>query len=334
MKTIQLIPADTRIDFTGKRKIAFIFSVALIALSVFFFFSRGLNYGIDFEGGIMLDVAYETAPDLYAVRGSLDTLGLGDVEIQQFGEPTNILVRVQRQEGDEKTQLAAILTVKEALGEGLDYRRTEFVGPKVGSELIQAGVTAVILSLVAMMIYIWFRFEWQFGIGAIIALAHDMITTIGLFALLQLEFNLATIAGYSINDTVVVYDRVRENLRKYRKMSILELLNLSINQTLSRTTMTSVTTLLALIALYIFGGAVIHDFVLAMMWGIFIGTYSSIFVAAPLLIWLNLRPGNAGALSDQEARSGATGSQAKPEQEARSGATGSQAKPEQEDTAP
>ncbi|MBT4769720.1 MAG: protein translocase subunit SecF [Rhodospirillaceae bacterium] len=308
MKPIQLIPANTRIDFTGKRKIAFIFSVALVALSVFFFLSRGLNYGIDFEGGIMLDVAYETAPDLYAVRGNLETLGLGDVEIQEFGEPNNILVRVQRQEGDEKAQLAAILTIKEALGEGLDYRRTEFVGPKVGDELIQAGLTAVILALLAMMIYIWFRFEWQFGIGALTALSHDVITTIGLFAVLQLEFNLATIAailtiaGYSINDTVVVYDRVRENLRKYRKMDMLELLNLSINQTLARTTMTSVTTLLALVALYIFGGAVIHDFVLAMMWGVFIGTYSSIFVAAPLLIKLKLRPGSAGALVAEETK--------------------------------
>ncbi|MBT5374457.1 MAG: protein translocase subunit SecF, partial [Rhodospirillaceae bacterium] len=210
--------------------------------------------------------------------------------------------------GDEKAQLAAILTIKEALGEGLDYRRTEFVGPKVGDELIQAGLTAVILALLAMMIYIWFRFEWQFGIGALTALSHDVITTIGLFAVLQLEFNLATIAailtiaGYSINDTVVVYDRVRENLRKYRKMDMLELLNLSINQTLARTTMTSVTTLLALVALYIFGGAVIHDFVLAMMWGVFIGTYSSIFVAAPLLIKLKLRPGSAGALVAEETK--------------------------------
>ena len=308
MKPIQLIPANTRIDFTGKRKIAFVFSVALIVLSTFFYLNRGLNYGIDFEGGIMLDVAYETPPDLFAVRGTLGTLGLGDVEIQDFGEPNNILVRVQRQEGDEKAQLAAIVAVKEALGEGLDYRRTEFVGPKVGEELIQAGLTAVILSLIAMLIYIWFRFEWQFGIGALVALMHDVVTTIGLFAVLQLEFNLATIAailtiaGYSINDTVVVYDRVRENLRKYRKMDMLELLNLSVNQTLARTTMTSVTTLLALVALYVFGGAVIHDFVLAMMWGVFIGTYSSIFVAAPLLIGLNLRPGSAGALSSEEGK--------------------------------
>lgn len=295
MRLIKLVPADTNFDFIGKRVAAFCLSMAMILLSLLFLTVRGLNFGIDFQGGIMIDVKFEQAPDLVSLRMQLDRLDLGEVEIQEFGEPENVLIRVQRQEGDEKAQLAAITAVKEALGEGTDYRRTEFVGPKVGSELIEAGAWAVCLSMLAIMIYIWFRFEWQFGVGAVLALMHDVITTIGLFALLQLEFNLSTIAailtiaGYSINDTVVVYDRVRENLRKYKKMSLPDLLNRSINQTLARTTMTSVTTLLALFSLYFFGGEVIHDFVFAMIWGVFVGTYSSIFVAAPLLIRLNLR---------------------------------------------
>ena len=295
MRLIKLVPADTNFDFTGKRIAAFFLSLSIILLSLLFFTVRGLNLGIDFQGGTMIDVKFEQAPDLVSLRMQLDGLDLGEVKIQEFGEPENILIRVQRQEGDEKAQLVAITAVKEALGDDPDYRRTEFVGPKVGAELIEAGTWAVCLSLLAIMIYIWFRFEWQFGIGAVVALMHDVITTIGLFAILQLEFNLSTIAailtiaGYSINDTVVVYDRVRENLRKFKKMALSDLLNRSINQTLARTTMTSVTTLLALLALYFFGGDVIHDFVLAMIWGVFVGTYSSIFVAAPLLIRLNLR---------------------------------------------
>ncbi len=297
MRPLTLIPAGTKIDFTGRRKIAFAVSLALVALSIVFFVVRGLNFGIDFEGGIMIDVRFETAPDLGDLRSRLSGLGLGEVEIQEFGEPRDILIRVQRQEGDEKEQIKAIEVVKLKLGEGLDYRRTEFVGPKVGAELIVAGTMAVVLALLAMLVYIWFRFEWQFGVGAVIALAHDVIATIGIFSFLQLEFNLSTIAailaiaGYSINDTVVVYDRVRENLRKFRKMALPEVLNLSINQTLSRTAMTSVTTLLALFSLYFFGGEVIRSFVFAMIWGVFVGTYSSVFVAAPLLIRMNVRPG-------------------------------------------
>ena len=300
MRLIKLVPADTHFNFTGKRVAAFSLSAAMVFLSVFFLTVRGLNLGIDFRGGTMIDVKFEQAPDIISLRNQLDELNLGEVEIQEFGEPENLLIRVQRQEGDEKAQLLAITAVKEMLGEGPDYRRTEFVGPKVGSELIEAGIWAVCMSLLAIMIYIWFRFEWQFGIGAIAALTHDVVTTIGLFAILQLEFNLSTIAailtiaGYSINDTVVVYDRVRENLRKFKKMALPDLLNQSINQTLARTTMTSATTLLALLALYFFGGEVIHDFVFAMIWGVFVGTYSSIFIAAPLLIKLRLRRDSGG----------------------------------------
>ena len=206
-----------------------------------------------------------------------------------------MLIRIERQPGGEKAQLLAVEKAKQALGNEVDYRRTEFVGPKVGGELIEAGITAVLLALGAMLVYIWFRFEWQFGVGAVVALLHDVLLTIGVFALLGLEFNLSTvaailtIAGYSINDTVVVYDRVRENLRKYKQMPLTELLNLSINGTLSRTLLTSVTTLLALGALYFFGGEVLAGFSFAMIWGVLVGTYSSIFIAVPLLVYMNLR---------------------------------------------
>ncbi len=295
-KPISLIPPETKIDFFGLRKLTFVVSTLFILASIVTYVVRDLNYGIDFDGGIMIDVVFPEQPDLSVIREQLQSLGLGEIEIQEFGGPENILIKIQRQDGDEKSQMAAIGQVKALLGDNLDYRRTEFVGPKVGGELIEAGITAVLCALIAMLMYIWLRFDgWQFGIGAVIALVHDVTATIGIFAMMQLEFNLSTvaailtIAGYSINDTVVVYDRIRENLRKFRKMPIGDLLNLSTNQTLSRTAMTSLTTLLALLALFYFGGAVIHDFVFAMMWGVFIGTYSSIFIAAPLLSVFHLR---------------------------------------------
>jgi preprotein translocase subunit SecF len=231
------------------------------------------------------------------MRDKLSDLMLGEINIQEFGKTTDILIRIQRQDGAEKEQLVAIKKVKEALGGNIEYRRTEFVGPTVGEELKEAGLLAISLALLSILIYIWLRFEWQFGLGAIIALSHDILTTIGLFALLQYEFNLATvaailtIAGYSINDTVVVYDRVRENLRKYKRLELAYVFNMSINETLSRTTMTSVTTLLALLAIFFFGGAILADFALAMIWGVCIGTYSSIFIAVPILLYVNLRRG-------------------------------------------
>ena len=228
------------------------------------------------------------------MRSNLGNLGLGEVTLQEFGAADTVLIRVEKQSGDATAQQKAVAKVRGALGNGLDYRRTEFVGPKVSGELIEAGAIAIALSVVLMLIYIWFRFEWHFGVGAVVALIHDVALSIGMFAVTQMEFNLSTIAalltivGYSINDTVVVYDRVRENLRKYKTMDLPSVLNLAINNTLSRTTMTSVTTLLALVVLFVFGGAVIQGFVFAMMWGVVVGTYSSIFIAAPLLIVLGL----------------------------------------------
>ncbi|MEX2452125.1 MAG: protein translocase subunit SecF [Rhodospirillales bacterium] len=292
------IPANTKYRFIPFRKIFFLFSLLLILGSIGIYAVKNLNYGIDFKGGILMEVRVPgEKANIAEMRGTLGNLGLGEVNLQEFGQPRDVLIRVQRQEGDEKAQQAAIDTVKKALGDRVSYRRTEFVGPQVSEELFWDGVYAVVAAMFAILLYIWFRFEWQFGLCAVIALTHDVLTTVGLFALLQLEFNLTTvaavltIAGYSINDTVVVFDRVRENLRKYKKMPLSELLNNSVNETLSRTLMTSVTTLLALLALYFLGAQVIKDFSFAMIWGVLIGTYSSICLAVPLLLYLNIERG-------------------------------------------
>ena len=295
MRLISLVPTNTKINFLKFRKIAAVFSLLLCVASAGIFSAKGLNFGIDFRGGILIEIRTQGPADISKLRGTLSGLGLGEVQLQEFGQASDVLIRIERQAGGEKAQLVAVELAKKALGNEVNYRRTEFVGPKVGGELIEAGLTAVLLALGAMLVYIWFRFEWQFGVGAVVALLHDVLLTIGIFALLGLEFNLSTvaailtIAGYSINDTVVVYDRVRENLRKYKQMPLTELLNVSINSTLSRTLLTSVTTLLALSALYFFGGEVLAGFSFAMIWGVIVGTYSSIFIAVPLLVYMKLR---------------------------------------------
>jgi len=312
MRLVSLIPTGTKIDFMQWRRVAGMASVALVALSAVLFLGLGLNYGIDFRGGILVEIRTEGPADIGRLRSDLSNLNLGEVELQEFGEPTDVLIRIERQAGDEREQLKAVEVVKAALGAGVDYRRVEFVGPKVGAELIQAGITAVLLALGAMLVYIWFRFEWQFGVGAVIALMHDVILTIGVFSILGLEFNLSTvaavltIAGYSINDTVVIYDRVRENLRKYKTLPIDDLLNLSVNDTLSRTILTSVTTLLALLCLFFFGGQVIKGFSFAMIWGVIVGTYSSIWVAVPLLVYMKLKRGGliVGEVDDDQPAGG------------------------------
>jgi len=277
------------IDFHKYRKIAFLLSIILTFYSLFLFIKNNLNLGIDFKGGIMVEAGFSSEPNLSVLRDNISNLSIGNVEIQEFGDPRNILFRIEKQE-KEKDQKNVINKLKAELPEDIDYRRIEFVGPKVGKELQIMGFKAVMFSLLAMFVYIWFRFSgWQFGLGALIALFHDVISTIGFFSLTQIEFNLAsiaailTIAGYSINDTVVVFDRVRENLVK-TDSNLSSLLNKSINQTLSRTIMTSLTTLLALIALFVFGGEVVRGFVSAMIWGVLIGTYSSIFIASPMII--------------------------------------------------
>ena len=293
---LKLVPSDTSINFLKHRRIAFIFSLFLVASSIGLFVVKGLNLGIDFKGGILIEARNTTGPaDISGLRADLGQLGLGDISLQEFGTPTDVLVRVQRQEGDEEAQIAAIAAISSTLGDSYDIRRTEFVGPTVGAELAEKGMLAVACALLAIMVYIWFRFEWQFSIAAILALAHDVLSTVGLFALTSFEFNLATvaailtIAGYSINDTVVVFDRVRENLRRYKSYEIKDIINKSLNETLSRTVMTSFTTLLALLAITIFGGAVLRDFALAMIWGVLIGTYSSVYVAVGFLSRFDIR---------------------------------------------
>lgn len=278
------------INFYKYRKVAFLFSLILMLFSVFLFVKNNLNLGIDFKGGIMVEAKFKSAPNLEDLRKSISSFLSANIEIQEFGDSETILFRIEKKSNDEEEQKLIISELKKGLPGDVDYRRVEFVGPKVGKELQILGLKAILYSLVAMFIYIWFRFSgWQFGLGAVFALFHDVFSTLGFFALTQIEFNLAsiaailTIAGYSINDTVVVFDRVRENLVK-TEIPLSELLNKSINQTLSRTIMTSLTTLLALLALFLFGGEVIKGFVSAMMWGVLVGTYSSIFIASPLII--------------------------------------------------
>ena len=291
--------SQSSIDFLKGKYIAFITSIILIILSIGLFFLNGLNFGIDFKGGTLIEIETQNKIEISEVRSSLNSLSLGDIQVQEFGSDKNLLIRIEQQQGGDQIQQNILEIVKQKLtkdiSETINFRRTEVVGPKVSGELIQSGTIAILVAVFAMLIYIWLRFEWQFSLGAVIALLHDVILTIGVFCLTQLEFNLPiiaailTIVGYSMNDTVVVYDRVRENLRKFRSKEITSLLNLSINETLSRTIVTSVTTLLALVSLYIFGGEVIKGFTFAMIWGVLVGTYSSIFVAAPLLTYLDVK---------------------------------------------
>jgi len=305
MRKLKLVPDDTHIQFLSMRFIALGLSSVAVLGSIVMVIVLGLNFGIDFRGGTMIEIGTEEPADIADLRNRLGDLGLGDVQIQEFGSPTEVLIRIETQPGGEEAQRAAIETVRGELGESVEYRRVEVVGPTVSGELIEAGVLAIVLAVGMMLVYIWFRFEWQFSVGAVVALVHDVVITLGVFAILQLEFNLSiiaallTIVGYSMNDTVVVYDRVREKLRKYKRMPLDELLDFAVNKTLSRTVMTSVTTLLALLSLYIFGGEVIRGFTFAMIWGIIIGTYSSIFVAAPLLLWLGVKRDWSGAAAGE-----------------------------------
>lgn len=315
-----IVPANTNFDFVGRRRFAYPLSVLLIVLSLGAFFVQGLNFGIDFRGGILIEIKTDGPANVGELRNTVGGLNLGEVQVQEFGAADDVLIRVQQQDGAEAEQLQAINIIKDALGDTVvEYRRTEFVGPTVGAELISSAIWAVLLAIGAILVYIWFRFEWQFGVGAVIALTHDVLTTIGLFAITQLEFNLATvaailiIAGYSINDTVVIYDRVREELRRYKKLDMPALLNLAANRTLSRTFMTSVTTLIALVALAVFGGTIIRDFALAMIWGVVIGTYSSVFVAVPVLLALNLSRESLSAGLDEDGEGDGT-TDAAPEQ--------------------
>jgi len=296
LKPIKFIKFDTHINFLSKIATFLTISIMLVILSIGTIFFKGLNFGIDFNGGTIIEVQKIIGnADVSEMRERLSSLDIGNTQLQEFGKETDLLIRVEQNSDQEGSQQAIIKKITETIQSDYEIRRIEVVGPKVSGELIQKGITAVIASIVCVLIYIWFRFEWQFGVGAIVALIHDIIITIGVFSLFQLEFNLSiiaallTIVGYSLNDTVVIYDRIREELRKYKKMPILELINQALNLTLSRTLMTSITTLIALLSLYLFGGEVIKGFTFAMIWGVLIGTYSSIFIASPVLIKLKVK---------------------------------------------
>jgi preprotein translocase subunit SecF len=306
MKPLIVIRRTPKIDFMGWHKFGFALSLFLTLSSIGLFLTVGLNYGIDFIGGTLIEVRSTTGPaNLADMRAKLDALHLGEPSLQGFGPPTDVLIRLPRQPGGDAAQEQAVEKVRQALGSGVEYRRTEVVGPSVGSELIRAGVIATVIALFAIAAYIWFRFEWQFGVGGMASTLHDVLTTVGIFALLQLEFNLTTlaailtIAGYSVNDTVVIYDRVREALRKYPRMPFRDLINLALNETLSRTILTVSTVALAVLALLFLGGPVLRGFSIAMLWGVVIGTYSSLFIAAPILYYV--RPDRVAIARSREA---------------------------------
>ena len=394
-KPVRLLPSKTNFDFLGKRKLALVLSTIINVASIVLVIVVGLNFGIDFQGGIAIEAkTLKGDADLAETRRISAGLGLGEVSLQEFGAKDTILIRIQRQKGDatcvanasrlltkamgagwsvkpvantqsgnlelsapgrlsddqartaatsigladnlvrsgpspttvaleqdqrdEWCQQVAILVAKDALSGAYDFRRTESVGPKVGGELLSTGIISVGLVLLAIAIYVWVRFEWQFGVAALLALVHDVLTTVGLFAITQLEFNLTalaallTIAGYSINDTVVVFDRVRENLRRYKKLSLVELLNVSTNETLARTLMTSGTVFLAVMALVLFAGPVLYSFSIAMLWGVVVGTYSSIWIANAGLVYMNFRPDRVRTGDDDKEKSGVTDVQVRP----------------------
>ncbi|WP_404403916.1 protein translocase subunit SecD [Pelagibacterium halotolerans] len=292
----RFLPTEPKIPFIGWRKIGFAFTIVLILGTVGLEATRGLNLGIDFTGGSSIELqAKEGEADIGALRAELGALGLGEVQVQEFGAPQDVLVRIGTQEGGDTAQQEAMTLVADTVSDQYDVRRTEVVGPTVSGELAFNGIVGILVAMVGIVIYVWLRFEWQFSIGAILALVHDVILTVGLFALLQLEFNLSSIAavltviGYSLNDTVVIYDRIRENLAKYKSIPLGDIINMSLNQTLTRTILTGGTTALALLALVFFGGEVIRSFTIAMAWGVLVGTYSSLFVSAPILLYLGVK---------------------------------------------
>ena len=278
------------INFVSQFKKANIISIILFILSMLLVFFKGLNYGIDFKGGTLIELRTEKSIKASSIRDTLSSMNLGDVNVKKFGKDGDYLIKVEQKESNNNKLIPEIKKkLTDNLNAEIDFRRVENVGPKVSAELLESSIIAISLALAAMLFYIWIRFEWQFSVGSIIALFHDVVITLGIFSLLSLEINLSiiaavlTIVGYSMNDTVVIYDRIRENLFKYTKISISDIANLSINETLARTIITSVTTLLALISIYTLGGEILRGFSFAMILGVIIGTYSSIFVASPIL---------------------------------------------------
>ncbi|MCO6052022.1 protein translocase subunit SecF [Mesorhizobium sp. RP14(2022)] len=298
MKPLRLVPDGTTYPFMKWAKVRTPISLLLIVVSFALFFTVGVNSGIDFKGGTVMEVGGHSQPiDIAEVRSKLDALELGEVQIQSIGNSNEVLIRVATQPGGDEAQQQVVQKVRAALGEtDYDYRRVEVVGPRVSGELAWTGTLAVLFTIAGIMAYIWIRFEWQFGLAAVATLVHDAILMIGFFALTQIDFNLQSLAailtviGYSLNDTVVIFDRIREILRRYKQMPMSDVIDLATNQTLARTIMTSLTILLALVSLYLFGGPVVRSFTASMIWGIVVATASSIFIGGPILIYFNLRP--------------------------------------------
>jgi preprotein translocase subunit SecF len=299
MRLLRIVPDDTKFDFMRFRRISFPISAIASILAITLYFVHGLNFGIDFKGGLLMEVQTKSGPaDLSKMRATLNGLGLGEVQLQQFGPPDDVLIRIGEQPGGDEAQQVAVGKVRTALGDAVNYRRVEVVGPRVSGELLSYGVIGLMLAIFCILIYLWFRFEWQFALGAMIANVHDLVLTIGFMSVTRVDFDLTSIAalltilGYSLNDTVVIYDRIREMLRRYRKMPMPDLLNASVNQTLSRSVITHVTVSLALLSLLLFGGQAIHSFTATMMFGVvLVGTYTSVFIASPILIYLGVGAG-------------------------------------------
>ncbi len=301
MKLLRLAPEDTKFGFMRFRRVSYPFSAIMSIVSVIMFLAIGMNFGIDFSGGTLIELrAKSGTSDMSHLRDVGEHLGLGDIEVQSFGNLSDVTMRIRVQPGGDAAQQVAVEKVRVGVGDGYEFRRVEVVGPRVSGELVQSGTLGVCLSILAVLTYLWFRFEWQFAVGAVIATMHDLLLTVGFFSVTQLEFNttsiaaILTIVGYSLNEAVVVLDRIRENMRKYKKMTIADMIDLSINAVLPRTIMTATTVFLALLSLVIFGGHVIRSFSLAMMWGLFVGTYSSVFICAPILIYLGVRVDQSG----------------------------------------
>lgn len=310
--SLRIVPDDTKFDFIRFRRISFPISALLSIVAIVLYFTHGMNFGIDFRGGTLLEIQQKSGPaDIAALRSQLGNLGLGDVQLQQFGGPSDVLIRIAEQAGGDQAQQAAVQKVRSTLGDSVEYRRVEVVGPRVSGELLAKGIIGLMLAIVCILVYLWFRFEWQFALGAMIANVHDIVLTLGFMSVTQIDFDLTSIAalltilGYSLNDTVVIYDRIREMLRRYKKMPMPELLNASINSTLSRSIITHVTVTLALLALLLFGGKAIHSFTATMMFGVvLVGTYTSIFIAAPILIYLGVGSTRHGGEEDEPEKPG------------------------------
>jgi preprotein translocase subunit SecF len=304
---LRLLPDDTKFDFMRFRRISFPLSAITSIAAIVLFFTHGLNFGIDFVGGTLLEVQSKAeVADLAKMRATVGGLGLGEVQLQQFGTPRDVLIRVSQQPGGEQAQQAALAKLKAALGDEVTYRQEAVVGPRISTELLAYSAIGLMTAIFGILIYLWFRFEWQFALGAMVSNVHDLVLTIGFMSLFQIDFDLASIAalltilGYSLNDTVVIYDRIRELLRRYKRMPIPDLLNQSINSTMTRSVNTHVTVTLALLAMYFFGGHAIHSFTATMLFGVvLVGTYTSIFIAAPLLIYFGVGSFRGSTVEDE-----------------------------------